>query len=134
MNEIQQKLIPAFIKGIKKYTAENPIKSDEIEAGLTEYAIEQGLIESGDKIRGTDIRMIVSFLCTNYIPVGSGQEGYYWARNEMELMPSIRHISSRAFKLVQRMHKMHLAVYDEAKQEEVIRGLMSKDVGLFEEV
>lgn len=134
MNEIQQKLIPAFIKGIKGYTAEEPVKSETIEAGLTKYAIDNELIKPGDKIRGTDVRIIVSFLCTNYIPVGSGQEGYYWAKNEAEYMPSIRHISSRAFKLVQRMHKMHLAVYDESKQEEVIRSLMSKPVTLFEEV
>ena len=49
MNEIQQKLIPAFIAGIKKYTAEHPVKSEEIEAGLTDFAREHKLIGDGDK-------------------------------------------------------------------------------------
>jgi hypothetical protein len=94
-------------KLIKRHTLSHPVYSREIERMY--------------RISGWEVRNLVGRMRDEGEPVGSTDSGYYFARNQKELEPSIRHLKSRALKMLNRARRMESS-------------FNPKPVSLFEEV
>jgi biotin operon repressor len=96
------KLIPLFLKGIKKYNINYPISSKKIEAGL--------------KIKGTKVRAIVRYLRRQGYPIGSNERGYFYARNHFEMEETITHIEQRIKSMQETLKEMKQFKFDYHKE------------------
>lgn len=76
-----EKKVPSFLKLIKSYTLETPIKSRKIEGVLN--------------IKGIEVRAIVRYLRRYDYQIGSSQKGYFWIQSKSELEKTIKHLSER---------------------------------------
>ena len=80
-----EKKVPSFLKLIKSYTFETPVKSRKIEGVLN--------------IKGIEVRAIVRYLRRYDYQIGSSQKGYFWISNKSELDKTIEHLTQRKVSL-----------------------------------
>ena len=71
-------------------TIDKPIPSEDLEPriGLT------------GKSSGVKLRALVSYMRAHlHLPIGSGDKGYFWARNRQELESTKQHLAQRTSKM-----------------------------------
>lgn len=86
---------------------------DEIEAKLRLHRKENPVyskeIENCFNITGVQVRDIIRELRREGKPVANSKQGYYWARNEIELQETIEDLESRSFSMLKTIEGLRKA-------------------------
>jgi len=77
--------IPQLITGLIRHPVNDPVYSAEMEKGLG--------------VTGPEIRAAISYLRTLRLPIGSGANGYFWAKWVSDLSSTIQHLEGRATRI-----------------------------------
>jgi len=87
-------IIPILVSGFKRYTKENPIKSDTLVNNLNEY-FEKNNIHN--KITGARLRKCCNYIRTNgLLPLIATSNGYYVSSDKNEIQKQIQSLIERA--------------------------------------
>jgi len=87
-------IIPILVSGFKRYTKENPIKSDVLVKNLNEY-FEKNNIKN--KMTGARLRKCCNYIRTNaLLPLIATSNGYYVSSDKEEIRKQIKSLIERA--------------------------------------
>jgi len=98
-------LLPSFLSALRAHNLEKPVKSPEMEEGLTKMVKK---FHPDKCVKGPHIRLIVRYLRRKGYPIGSGSTGYFWAKNKAEWEVGLKNLRSRALD--------ELTTYNQAKR------------------
>jgi hypothetical protein len=114
-----EELIPKFLSSMSSHPLNNPVKSKDIEEGLTKMVRK---FYPDKNISGSHVRQLVRHLRRKGYPIGSGSNGYYWAQNQEEWNEGIKNLRSRALDLLKtyqeaRKIKIELNLFNQPNEE-----------------
>lgn len=105
LNQTQIKhLSEMFLKGIVNRDFKNPITRPEVILGYKNRC--------NMKINTSDLKQVIEYLIDNGYPIGSTNNGYYWAKNKEELNHSINYLKSQVKALDNKIIKLQNIQFD----------------------
>lgn len=94
LTEQEQRIVPDICEGFRKYTKDNPIKSDEIVSRINANKERLGITFT---MTGVRLRKICNYIRTQgMIPLIATSNGYYVDYSEDALILQIRSLKERA--------------------------------------
>lgn len=89
-------LVPLVINGFKKYTKENPIKSDAVINSFNDFLIKNPKYKIR-KISGVRLRKLINYIRTNGLqPIIGSSKGYYVSFEANDIQEQINSLKERA--------------------------------------
>ena len=89
-------LIPLVISGFKKYTKENPIKSDKVINSTNDFLMRNPKYKIR-KISGVRLRKLINYIRTNgMLPIIGSSNGYYVSFEADVIQEQINSLQERA--------------------------------------
>lgn len=89
-------LIPLVINGFKKYTKNNPIKSDSVISGFNVFLSKNPKYKIR-KLSGVRLRKLINYIRTNGLqPIIGSSKGYYVSFEANDIQEQINSLNERA--------------------------------------
>jgi hypothetical protein len=89
-------LVPLVINGFKKYTKDNPIKSDAVINSFNDFLIKNPKYKIR-KITGVRLRKLINYIRTNGLqPIIGSSKGYYVSFEANDIREQINSLEERA--------------------------------------